>query len=332
MPATDFKDYYAILGVSRDADESEIKKVFRKLARKYHPDLNPGDRQAEAKFKEINEAYEVLSDPDKRKKYDQFGQYWQQVGPGSPGGASATGFDFDFGQYASFDDFINELLGRFGGYGADPSGQRAYTYRTPAGGPTGFGDFSNFPGFDRQSAGMSADAEAAITLSFSQAYHGVQTRLSLGSETITVRIPPGAKPGSRIRVKGKGQLSPYTQERGDLYLIVEIQPHAFFKFEGENLVCEVPIAPDEAVLGAQVEVPTPEGTVKLNVPAGIRSGQSLRLRGKGWPRPKDGQGDQIVKIQIVPPKDLSSVEREHYQKISAARSFNPRTHLNEVKL
>jgi len=332
MPATDFKDYYAILGVSKNADESEIKKVYRRLARQYHPDMNPGNREAETKFKEINEAYEVLSDPEKRKKYDQFGQYWQQVGEGGfPGGTGTGGFDFDFSQYGSFDDFINELLGQFGGFGAAPGGQRTYNYRAQPGGPTGFGGFSDFPGFS-QVPGMSADAEAAIALTLSEAFKGVEKRLSLGSETVTVRIPPGAKLGSRIRVKGKGQHNPYTRERGDLYLVVEVQPHAFFKFEGENLVCEVPIAPDEAVLGAQIEVPTPEGTVKLNVPAGIRSGQSLRLRGKGWPRPKDGRGDQIVRIQIVPPKDLSAVEREHYEKIRAARSFNPRSHLQGIRL
>lgn len=328
MPTADFKDYYAILDVSKNADESEIKKVFRKLARKYHPDLNPGDRQAEAKFKEINEAYEVLSDPDKRKKYDQFGQYWNQAGQGVPGagGVNVGGFDFDFGQYTSFDEFINDLLGQFSGF--SPEAGQAYPYRTSPGGP----GVSNFPGFGSQTPGIGADVEAAIALTLAEAFHGVQKRLGLGQETITVRIPAGAKPGSRIRIKGKGQMSPYKQERGDLYLIVELQPHSFFKFEGDNLVCELPITPDEAVLGAQVEVPTPEGTVKLNIPAGIRSGQSLRLRGKGWPHPKEKRGDQIVKIQIVPPRELSSEERDYYEKIRAIRSSNPRAYLQEISL
>jgi len=330
MPTTDFKDYYAILGVNKNADETEIKRVYRKMARQYHPDMNPGDRQAEAQFKEINEAYEVLSDPEKRKKYDQFGQYWQQASEGGfPGGAGAGGFDFDFGQYTNFDDFINELLGRFGGF--SPDSQQSYTYRTP-GGSGGFAGFEDFANFGSQIAGMSTDAEAAIALTFAEAFQGVEKRLGLGNETITVRIPPGAKPGSRIRVKGKGQVNPYTRERGDLYLVVEIQPHPFFKFDGDNLVCELPITPDEAVLGAQVEVPTPEGTVQLNIPAGVRSGQSLRLRGKGWPRPQTSRSDQIVKLQIVPPKNLSAEEREYYEKIRAARSFNPRAHLHEVKV
>lgn len=332
MPATDFKDYYEILGVSKSAGEDEIKKVYRKLARKYHPDLNPGDQKAEAKFKEVNEAYEVLSDPDKRQKYDQFGQYWKQVGEGGvhPGAGVDMG-GFDFSQYSSFDDFINELLGRFGGFGTSPSGQQTYTYRTSTGGPAGFGGFSDFPGFDPRER-MAADAEAEITLTLSEAFHGVQKRLGLGSETVTVRIPPGAKPGSRIRVKGKGQVNSLNRERGDLYLVVDIQPHPFFKFEADNLVCEIPITPDEAVLGGQVEVPTPDGTVKMNIPAGVRSGQSLRLRGKGWPRSKDGRSDQMVKIQIVSPKDLSPAERDYYEKISAIRSFNPRSDLGQMRL
>lgn len=342
MAATDFKDYYAVLGVNKTASADEIKKVYRRLARKYHPDMNPGNKEAEAHFKEVNEAYEVLSDPEKRKKYDQFGQYWKQAGQGWPSGdgTSVDFGNFDFSQYSNFDDFINELLGRFSTPGASTgrSGSRTYTYRTP-GGPTGFSGYSSggapfggFEGFDGQSPGAATDREATLNLSLSEAFHGVQKRLDLGTEVIDVRIPPGAKTGSRIRIRGKGQVNPYSQQRGDLYLNVELQSHPFFQFEGENLVCEVPITPDEAVLGAQVEVPTPEGSVKVNIPAGIRSGQSLRLRGKGWPSPKGGRSDQMVKISIVPPKDLSPVEREYYEKIQATRTFNPRSNLQQVRL
>lgn len=160
----------------------------------------------------------------------------------------------------------------------------------------------------------------------------MQKRLNLGNEVIEARIPPGARPGSRIRLRGKGQVNSYTKQKGDLFLNVEIQPHSFFQFEGDNLICEVPITPDEAVLGAAIDVPTPDGSVKMNVPAGIRSGQSLRLRGKGWPQAKGGRGDQLVRIAIVPPKDLSPTEREHYEKIRSSRSFNPRTHLQQIKL
>jgi len=323
MAATDFRDYYALLGVSKTASADEIKKAFRKLARQYHPDMNPGDRNAEARFKEVNEAYEVLSDPEKRQKYDQFGQYWKQAGNWPAGGGAGTNFDgFDFSQYGNFDEFINELLGRFGG---QPGGsQRPYGYRTP---PSS-GGF----GFDASPPAMGLDIESTITLTLSDAFRGTQKRLSLGSEMIDVRIPPGAKPGSRIRVKGKGQPSPYGQQRGDLYLVVEIQPHPFFQFDGDNLVCEVPIAPDEAVLGRAIEVPTPDGIVTMNIPPGIRSGQTLRLRGKGWSSPKGERGDQLVRVVIVPPKELSAIEREYYEKIRANRSYDPRSQLKNVRL
>lgn len=331
MAATDFKDYYAILGVNKTATADELKKAYRKLARKYHPDMNPGDKAAEARFKEVSEAYEVLSDPDKRQKYDRFGQYWRQAGSQgpSPYGSSPfgnSGFDFDgfeFGQYNSFDDFINALLGRMGG---DAGGGRGATRQTTTSYRTSPGPS---PGFD---TGAGLDSEATITLTLSEAFHGTQKRLSLGAEEFEVRIPPGAKPGSRIRVRGKGQFSPYyTSQRGDLYLTVAIAPHPFFQFDGDNLVCEVAIAPDEAVLGAQVEVPTPDGAVTVNIPAGIRSGQSLRLRGKGWVS-KTGRGDQMVRVVIVPPKEISATEREYYEKIRSSRTFDPRSNLKDVKL
>ncbi|MDJ0675742.1 MAG: DnaJ C-terminal domain-containing protein [Calothrix sp. MO_167.B42] len=332
MAATDFKDYYSILGVSKTASPEEIKKAFRKLARQYHPDVNPGNKQAEARFKEVSEAYEVLSDADKRKKYDQFGQYWKQAGAGFPGGPGVDMGGFDFSQYGSFDDFINELLGRFGGP-TPGAGRRSYSssysnYRTTPGGPGGFGDF----GFQDMGASRNQDSEAVISLNFAEAFHGVQKSLRLGQEVIDVRIPAGAKTGSKLRVRGKGPLNPLTKQRGDLYLKVELQPHSFFQFEGDNLVCEVPITPDEATLGASIDVPTPDGSVNVKLPAGVRSGQSLRLRGKGWPQPKDGRGDQFVKVAIVPPKDLSSQEREYYEKIRAIRTYDPRSHLQRVKL
>ncbi len=339
MAATDFKDYYAILGVNKTASADEIKKTFRRLARKYHPDMNPGDKQAEARFKEVSEAYEVLSDLEKRQKYDQFGQYWKQAGQGWPGstGAGGVGVDmggFDFSQYGSFDEFINELLGRFN-TSAPPSSGRTYTYRTGTSGfGGGFNDFggSDYSNVNNRAPGVSADREATINLSWSEAFHGVQKRFDLGNEVIDVRIPPGAKSGSRIRVRGKGQISPLNQQRGDLYLNVELKPHSFFQFDGDNLLCEVPVMPDEAVLGATVEVPTPDGTVSVNIPSGIRSGQSLRLRGKGWPRPKGGRSDQLVRIVIATPKDITPIEREYYEKIRAARSLNPRSYLGQVQL
>lgn len=331
MASTDFKDYYATLGVSKTASAEEIKKAFRKLAVKYHPDRNPGNKQAEDKFKEISEAYEVLSDSEKRQKYDQFGQYWKQASQtGWGGNGSNVNVDFggfDFSQYGNFEEFINELLGRFstpGGAGT----RQTYSYGTPSGGTGAYNDFGGFG--NNQTAAV--DREAKLRLTFAEAFRGVQKRLNLGNEMIDVRIPAGAKTGSRVRVRGKGQENPYGGQRGDLYLNIELENHPFFQFEGDNLVCEVPITPDEAVLGATIEVPTPDSMVTVKVPAGIRSGQSLRLRGKGWILPKGGRSDQLVKLIIEPPKSLSATEREYYEKIRDQRTVNPRQYLQGVSL
>ena len=335
MAATDFKDYYQILGVSKTATNDEIKKVYRQLARKYHPDLNPGDEKAEQRFKEINEAQEVLSDPEKRTKYDQFGQYWQQAAAGTPPPGAGVGVGgFDYSQYGSFDDFINELLGRFGSRAGRGStgGRRVYTYRTSSPGTVEFGVFDGGFGSRGFQDVPSADRSAAITLTFSEAFHGTQKRFQLDGETINVRIPSGAKPGSRIRIKGKGRISPFSQQRGDLYLTIDLQHHPLFKFEKDNIVCEVPITPEEAALGAEIKIPTPEGSVTMKIPPGVDSGQSLRLRGKGWRGPKGKRSDQIVKLKIVTPRELTSLERECYQKLRQASSFNPRRRIEEVRL
>ena len=329
MAATDFKDYYQILGISKDATADDIKKAYRKLARKYHPDLNPGDKQAEAKFKEVNEAQEVLSDPEKRQKYDQYGQYWQQVGQGgaSPrSGTQGVNVDFggfDFSQYGNFEDFINEVLGR-------TAGQSSRSYRRTTS-PGGFGGFSS--GFGDGYSDMPAqDSEASIALTFSEAFNGTQKQFRLGDETVKVRIPPGAKTGSRLRIKGKGQPSPFSGQRGDLYLNIELQPHPLFKFKGDNLMAEIPITPEEAVLGAEITVPTPDGKVTMKIPPGVDSGQSLRLKGKGWRKPNNQRSDLMVKLKIVTSKDLSNTEREYYQKISQASNFNPRHNLEGIRL
>ncbi|MFM2429843.1 MAG: hypothetical protein RLZZ511_1056 [Cyanobacteriota bacterium] len=327
MAGKDFKDYYTILGVNKSADADEIKRAFRQLARKYHPDVNPNDKTAEEKFKQVNEAYEVLSDSDKRRKYDQFGQYWNQAGgrPGqSYGGSGGMGFDnFEFGRYGSFDAFINELLGRSGGGNPYTNNPYANQGRSP------FGFNTNPPGGGGAGgAGPQLDLEASLSLTLPEAFNGVEKRLNIGSETISVRIPAGAKQGTKIRVRGKGRPSPFgISERGDLYLTVELADHAFFKLDGENLVCELPIAPDEAALGAQVEVPTLDGSVTMNIPAGVRSGQSLRLRGKGWKDKQGQRSDQMVKLVITVSKDLSDTEKELYEKLRANRSGDPRANL-----
>jgi curved DNA-binding protein len=357
MAATNFRDYYGILGVNKTANTDDIKKAYRRLARKYHPDMNPGDKAAEAKFKEVTEAYEVLSDRDNRSKYDRFGQYWNQTtstttsssSTRSSSSSSSAGVNvdfngFDFGQYNNFDDFVNELLGRFNNNaGAKTTGTNTSTSRTAASSGFGFNnDFKNTsqststsnpnPNSNPSGGEPGSDREAAISLSFAEAFQGVQKSFTIGNETLKVRIPGGAKAGSRIRVRGKGNPNPYSQERGDLYLTVELQPHSFFQLDGDQLICEVPITPDEAVLGAQIEIPTPDGMVTVNVPAGVRSGQSLRLRGKGWTNPRGGRGDQLVKIIIATPKTITPQERELYEQIRSQRTFNPRNHFGQVKL
>ncbi|ELR99066.1 DnaJ C-terminal domain-containing protein [Gloeocapsa sp. PCC 73106] len=311
MASTNFKDYYATLEVSKKATPEEIKKSFRKLALKYHPDRNPGDKASEARFKEISEAYEILSDSEKRQKYDQFGQYWQQTEQTNWSGTPRTNVDyggFDFSQYSSFDDFVNELLGKF----ASPNNNS--------------GGFNDFSGFSNTGTQTSIPLQGNIRLSFAEAYSGVTKKLQLGNQTIEVRIPKGAKSGNRLKIPGNS-INAYP--KGDVFLNVELQPHPFFQFEGNNLVCEVPITPDEAVLGDQIEVPTPDGMVKVKIPAGIRSGQSLRLRGKGWPSGGQSRGDQLVKIVIVVPEQLSEAEKEYYQKIKEIRTSNPRRNLEQ---
>ncbi len=327
MAATDFKDYYQVLGINKDASAEEIKKAYRKLARKYHPDLNPGDEKAEARFKEINEAQEILSDPEKRAKYERYGQYWQQAGQGGapPSGSTGTRVNvdvggFDFSQYGNFDDFVNDILGRT----ASSQGRGSYSYRTSPGGFGGFADgYSDMP---------TQDSEAAIVLTFSEAFHGTQKQFRIGNETVKVRIPAGAKTGSRLRIKGKGQPSPFSGQQGDLYLNIELQTHPLFKFKGDNLVVEIPITPEEAVLGTDIIVPTPDGKVTMKIPAGVDSGQSLRLKGKGWRKPNKQRSDLLVKLKIVTPKDISDTEKEYYQKIQQASSYKPRKSLENIKL
>lgn len=329
MASTDFKDYYSVLGISKSASADEIKKAFRKLAVKYHPDRNPDNKPAEEKFKEISEAYEVLGDVDKRKKYDQYGRYWQQVGqsnsnqsPWNNGAATGAGvnFDgFDFSQYANFDEFIDQLLGRF-------STNSRPNYNTRSN--TGFSDFGGFGG----QTSANVDVEKTINLTFSQAFRGVETKINLGTETVTVKIPPGAKSGTKIRLRGKGNLNSITQQRGDLYLLVNLKAHDFFAFEDDKLVCELPISPSEAVLGAEIAVPTPDGSVNVKIPAGIKHGQSLRLKGKGWSSAKGARGDLLVKITLTTPTNISSQEKELYQKIQEVTNFNPRQFMINVKL
>jgi curved DNA-binding protein len=317
MSVNGYRDYFSILGVERSADADAVKKAFRRLVRQYHPDVNPGDPAAEARFKEISEAYEVLSDPDKRRRYEQFGQYWNQ---GSGGGA---GVDVDFSRYGNFDEFINDLLGRFGGGGAGaPAG---------FGGPGGFGFGSGFPGgfgsgfgtAGRAAAPLDLDAEVKINLSFSEAYHGCERTLAVNEERVQVRIPAGVKDGSRLRLKGKGNLQPGTGRRGDLYLNLRLQPHPIWRLDGDQLRAELPLSLDELALGGEVRVATPDGEAMVQVPAGITLGRSLRLKGKGWPL-ASGRGDLLLTPSLKLPQTLSDEERRLLEQLRQARSINPR--------
>ena len=311
-----------MLGIERGADADAVKRAFRKLARQYHPDVNPGDKGAEAKFKEVSEAYEVLSDPDKRRRYEQFGQYWNQAGGGGP-----AGVDVDFGRYGNFDDFINDLLGRFGGPGGAPGGFGGFGSGFPggAGFPGGFGSPTGFgagaPG--RAAAPLNLDAEASITLSFSEAFRGCERTLAVNDERVQVRIPAGVKPGSRLRLKGKGNLQPGTGRRGDLYLNLSLQDHPVWSLDGDQLKAELPLSLDELALGGDVRVATPDGEATVTVPPAMAVGRSLRLKGKGWPI-KGGRGDLLLSLSLKQPASYSDQERQLLEQLRAARSTDPR--------
>ncbi|MBU6251287.1 MAG: DnaJ domain-containing protein [Cyanobacteria bacterium REEB417] len=315
MAVNGYRDYFQVLGVDRSADAEAIKRAFRKLARQYHPDVNPDNKDAEARFKEISEAYEVLSDPQKRRRYEQFGQYWNQAG----GGAGGAGFDVDFGRYGNFDDFINDLLGRFGG----PAGG-GFGGGFPGGFGAGFG--GGFPGAGPQAARTASanlDAEATISLSFADAFRGCERTLAVNEERVQVRIPAGVKNGSRLRLKEKGNLQPGTGRRGDLYLNLKLQDHPVWSLDGDQLRAELPLSLDELALGAEVQVATPDGVATVQVPAGMTPGRSLRLKGKGWPI-KGGRGDLLLTPLLRLPEQLSARERELLEQLRQARSLDPR--------
>ena len=323
MGASGYRDYFKVLGLERGADADAVKRAFRKLAREFHPDVNPNNKEAEAKFKEISEAYEVLSDPDKRRRYEQFGQYWNQAG-GAGGGT-----DVDFGRYGNFDDFINDLLGRFGGGGGPASGGFG-------GAPGGFGFSSGFPGggfpggFPGGAAGAGAgraplnlDAEASISLSFADGFRGCERTLAVNEERVQVRIPPGVKTGSRLRLKGKGNLQPGTGRRGDLYLNLKLLDHPVWSLDGDLLRADLPLSLDELALGGEVRVATPDGEATVQVPAGMEPGRSLRLKGKGWPI-KDGRGDLLLSLSLRLPPSFSETERQILEQLRAERQVDPR--------
>ncbi len=315
----EFKDYYKILGVSPNATEKEIKKAYRQLARKYHPDVNPNDPQAEERFKEINEAYEVLSDPEKRKKYDQMRQQyeaWQRAG--RPGGG------FDWGRWAAGGgptgpggvhvEYINpedlgDLFGDLGGLG----GFSDFFQQIFGGGPThGRAQYKARPRRGR-------DIEQPIQITLEEAFHGGTRRLRReDGSTIEVRIPRGIDTGKRIRVRGEGMPGVAGGEPGDLYLRVEVLPHPVFERRGDDLYVKVPVDLYTAVLGGEVRVPTIEGKhVLLKIPPGTQNGKIFRLRGKGMPKLKkpDERGDLYAEVVVRIPTDLTPEERKLFEQL-----------------
>ena len=318
--AVKFQDYYETLGVGRNASEDEIKKAYRKLARTYHPDVNK-DKEAEEKFKQVNEAHEVLKDPEKRQLYDQLGPDWQagQDFKPPPGwenvhfefgnGGEAEAFNFAGG----FSDFFETLFGgRVGSGGAARAGHGSWVMR-------------------------GQDHEAEIIISLEDGYHGATTTITLQGheidgqgqlrptvQNLQVKIPPGVTNGSRIRLSGKGGEGMGGGPPGNLYLRVKFEPHPRFRVDGHHLQIDVPLAPWEAALGATVEVDTLDGTVNLKIPPGSQSGQKLRLRGKGLSRNGDGPGDLFARVKIVVPKELSSKEKELFSEMAEVSSFEPR--------
>ncbi|MDH7486756.1 MAG: J domain-containing protein [Anaerolineae bacterium] len=316
----EYKDYYRILGVDRNADEKEIRRAYRRLARQYHPDVNPGDKQAEERFKEVNEAYEVLGDAEKREKYDRLGadwQRWQRMGGDpqgfdwsrwtgtAPGGGRihveyADLSDLFGGQGSPFSDFFSTL---FGDVGREPrTDWFAGTQRRPRRGQ---------------------DVVQPVQITLEEAYHGTQRILQSDGRRLEVQIPPGVRTGSKVRVKGEGGVSTTGGARGDLFLQVEVQPHPTFERRGDDLYCDVPVDLYTAVLGGEVRVPRLGGQpLVLRIPPGTQGGRTFRLQGMGMPRlhQPDQHGHLYAQVRIVIPQDLTPREKELFEELARLRN------------
>lgn len=308
----DYKDYYKVLGVDRKATQDEIKKAFRKLAMKYHPDKNKDNKQAEEKFKEINEANEVLSDPKKRERYDQLGasySQWQARG-GNPGnfnwnewysGQGGRGQQVDMGDFGDifggFSDFFSAIFG-----GMPASGRQQYQYRQP------------------QAAARMANIEQKVTITLEEAYRGTQRVFQIEGKKIEVKIPAGAKTGTKIRMAGAVPTTGYGQ-KADLYLVIEILPNLCYLIKGNDLTTEVKIDMLTAVLGGAVTVNTLSGDVSLTIPPGTQPDQKFRLAGRGMPTLKSPQtyGDLFVQVKVELPKKLSEKQRQLFEELKKHR-------------
>lgn len=312
----EYKDYYKILDVSKDADNKTIKRAYRQLARKYHPDKNPGDQKAEETFKEINEAYEVLGDVDNRAKYDRLGRNYHRYQ--NMGGSAA---DFDFSQW-------------FGGAASGQQG-RVHVDMGDLFGGGGFSDFFNSVFGNaraRSTAGRSMrqedlygrvggqdtglDVTQTVNITLEEAYEGATRKVQQNGSQFTTKIPRGAKTGTKVRISGKGNAGPYGQ--GDLYLVVNVMPHTIFERAGNNLRLDVPVDVMTAVLGGKVQVPTLDGPLQLTIPPGTQGGQVFRLKGKGMPylRDKTKSGDLMTRVKIAIPTDINDEQRRLYEQLA----------------
>lgn len=320
-----YEDYYQVLGVTRSASADEIQQAYRRLARKYHPDINK-EKAAETRFKQVSEAYEVLKDPEKRKKYDALGENWKAgqefrpppgwQGSRTSGGRRAAQSDVD--EMGGFSDFFDSIFG-----GAGFSGRTS-----------GFGSSTRAGnGKRRPRHTPGEDVEADITVSLAEVFHGGSRRLELQSQdpeaptkTLEVRIPAGTAEGSSIRLAGQGHPSADGGPPGDLLLRVHVAPDQRFEASGADLKTVVPITPSEAALGAKVSVKLFDSEATVTIPPGSQSGQKLRLRGKGLPKrgAANERGDMLVELRIVVPKELSEQERTLYEQLAEASNFRPR--------
>lgn len=321
----EYKNYYEVLGVSKNASKEEIRKAYKNLAKKYHPDLNKNSSASETKFKEINEAYEVLKDPEKRRKYDELQssaqfQHGSQFDPRDFGfdyhtkgrRSGATGFSSD-----EFSDFFNMFFGGsgfasddiFAGFGGS---NRSYQ-----------GNAKSYEG----SGAPNMDIEAEMEVELSQAYHGGEKHVRLntekGEKTLKVKIPKGVTNGSKIKLKGQGRKDPYTGKTGDLYIKLTLKSNQEFTLEGLDLYKEVKVTPWEAALGGKISVGTLDEHVNVKVPAGIESGNKLKLKGKGYHKGSGQRGDLYLTIKIVNPPKLSEKEKELYQRLREISDYTP---------
>ncbi len=312
----EYKDYYKILGVDRSADDKTIKQAYRRLARKYHPDVAKTKGTAE-RFKEINEAYEVLSDPAKRQRYDSLGPDWQRYAQAGAGPFEGFRVHFggsgaDLGDLGGFSDFFRTIFGDIGVRGGDIFTDLGTERR-------------GRPGF-RSARGE--DAQAAVEVSLEEAYHGSARTFTVDGRRLEVKIPAGVETGSRVRVTGAAPQTHAGSDRGDLYLTVTVRPHPLFERKSGDLHLELPLTVAEAALGAEVRVPTLKGGVSMKIPPETSSGKTFRLPGYGMPHLKGGgAGDQYVKIKVMLPSGLTAREKALFEELKGLRPENPRTNV-----